>query len=38
MSPTLVHYQDFHEEFILLAFEKYVHYLIGEIMNLHFML
>ena len=38
MSPTLVHYTDFHEEFILAAFDKFVSKLIGEIMNLHFML
>ena len=38
MSPTLVNYTDFHDEFILAAFDKYVSQLIGEIMNLHFML
>ena len=38
MSPTLVNYTDFHDEFILAAFDKYVSHLIGEIMNLHFML
>lgn len=38
MSPTLVNYSDFHDEFIVAAFEKYVHHLIAEIMNLHFML
>jgi hypothetical protein len=38
MSPTLVSYNDFHDEFVLDAFEKYVRHLIGEIMNLHFML
>jgi hypothetical protein len=38
MSPTLINYTDFHDEFILAAFDKYLSQLIGEIMNLHFML
>jgi hypothetical protein len=38
MSPTLVHYKDFHEQFILDGFENYVSGLIAEILNLHFMM
>ena len=38
MSPTLVDYKDFHDQFILDAFENYISSLIAEIMNLHFMM